>query len=238
MATWLVRLRGELFDLQELPEIFRSDELSVVEESKEYFAKSIAFDQLTTVEAVHSLAEEKIKVMSDVLIYHFIDFEPIKLDGSIIQITLEGERHTFALASAHARGRSRAKATGKASHSDGTIEPILPHDAVIARELAEKYIEVADVLHFFAGGTWLDLYKAYELIWDDVGNERNLERKHWVDKDRLSSFTGTAQSRSAIGNNARHARRKYIMPQDKIMSLNEAKSLLKKLINRWVQSKM
>ncbi|MDP9458250.1 MAG: hypothetical protein M3Q60_21300 [Actinomycetota bacterium] len=50
-----------------------------------------------------------------------------------------------------------------------------------------------------------------------------------------SRFTGTAQSREELGDEARHASEKYKPPTNP-MSLNEARAFVKSVIRAWISA--
>lgn len=52
MAKWLVRFKGERFDLEDLPSLLRSPELNITEENGFYYLQSSEFDSLTSSDEV------------------------------------------------------------------------------------------------------------------------------------------------------------------------------------------
>ena len=87
----------------------------------------------------------------------------------------------------------------------------------------------SQVFHFYSQPlSWVTLYKIYEIIRDNIREKKIIQI---LTKNELSRFTGTAQSRGQIGDDARHAAKKFIgHPQP--MTIEEANELIKKLINR------
>ena len=84
--------------------------------------------------------------------------------------------------------------------------------------------------------TWANLHKVFEIIQSDIGGQ--MYKHGWVTKKEGNRFTQTANSALAIGDAARHPvdEKKYQPPQNP-MSLSEARSLIRSLISKWVQSK-
>jgi hypothetical protein len=58
---------------------------------------------------------------------------------------------------------------------------------------------------------------------DDVNGEKEILSRNWISKPSLKRFTQMAQSREGLGNDARHASKKY-KPPAKALSLREAKA--------------
>lgn len=100
-----------------------------------------------------------------------------------------------------------------------------------------NYKPVENALYFFREGTWDNLYKVYEIIRDDTGSEQAIIKKSWGSKPELHRFTQTVQSSEALGNDARHASKRY-KPPAQPMSLSEAKSLIRGILMNWMQTKI
>ncbi|MEG4045697.1 hypothetical protein [Microcoleus sp. Pol17_C1] len=60
--------------------------------------------------------------------------------------------------------------------------------------------------------------------------------EQWITKDKISQFTHTANSQSAIGDDARHGVDKHAPPKEP-MSLYEADALIMTLLQKWLQWK-
>lgn len=81
--------------------------------------------------------------------------------------------------------------------------------------------------------TWMDLYKAVELLEQEV-SKRTLHG--WTSKNKLSRFTQTANSFEAVGDAARHGTGRVNRPRDP-MTLDEATAYVRDLVAEWLQSK-
>ena len=106
-------------------------------------------------------------------------------------------------------------------------------------EIAERDKEVDEGLHYFAYDipNWFDLVRIYEVIRDDVGGgqknygEKKIKESGWVEKTEISRFLSTAHQqrhRYARSNKGRHSNP---------MSLLEAESLIRELLEYWLRSK-
>lgn len=77
---------------------------------------------------------------------------------------------------------------------------------------------------------WRNLYRVYDLIADDVpGKESTIIANGWATRSELRVFRQTAQPE-------RHYQGKY-EPPEQPMSLNAAKSLVRRLLQEWLHSK-
>jgi len=134
-------------------------------------------------------------------------------------------------------GRSRIAVKATATRANGTEEDTQrpADDAEALVKLAERNTKVADALRFLNMGGWSNLYKAWEIVSDAAGDYRAVVRNGWAAKRDQSRFTGTAQSRRALGDEARHAsaKKKYEGPQNP-MTLKEAQDFVRSTIRAWI----
>lgn len=237
MKEWWVRLQGEQFDLQELPLLFSSPEVTVFEEEGEYYLKSTEFNSLADASYVLETATHILELINGAAILHFGNFRPVQASGSVIGIDEDGSRKGFVFVSATLTSRARVQVSATVERANGTVESCQrPTQVESWVALARQNTAIADALHFFCEHTWFNLYKVYEIVRDDVGGKREIIHNGWVTKQSLKRFTQTAQSRDALGDDARHASEKYKPPQ-KPISLSEARSLVATILENWIRSK-
>lgn len=236
MPKWLVRIKGDTFDLEDLPALLRSPELTITKENGFYYLESSEFDSLTSADEVRERGVALIKMMNGAAKLYRNNFRDISEDG-VIRIEDNGRRHQYVFSKSVLIGRAKLSAKATVTTSNGT-QVTVNQPSVIETwlGLAKKYKLVADVLHFFREDTWINLYKIYEVVRDDVRDKHTIVKNGWVSGAELSRFTRTAQSRAALGDFARHAIEKYKSPAQP-MSLAEAKSLIKGLIMNWLCAK-
>lgn len=237
MKEWWVRLQGEQFDLQELPLLFSSLEVTVFEEEGEYYLKSTEFNSLADASDVLGAANHILELINGAAILHFGNFRPVQASGSVVGIDEAGNRKRFVFVSGTITGRGRVKVSATVERVNGTVESCQrPTQVESWVALAKHNKAIADALHFFCEHTWFNLYKVYEIVADDVGGKREIIHNGWGTEQSLNRFTQTAQSRDTLGDDARHASEKYKPPQ-KPMSLPEARSLVASILENWIHSK-
>ena len=234
MPNWLVRLKGEKFDLEDFPSLLRSPEHTVIEENGSYYLKSSDFDSLSSADEVRERAIAIIDMLNGAMKLHIHDFRGVFEDGVTI-IKEDGSRHHSVYLGGSIAARVKVSATVTTSNGTQQIAP-QPSDVESWLSLAKGDKAVADALHFFRENTWISLYKVYEIIRDDVGGEEAITTNGWATKKRLKRFTRTAQSRAALGDYARHASKKYTPPAQP-MPIHEAESLIRGILLSWFRSK-
>ena len=79
--------------------------------------------------------------------------------------------------------------------------------------------------------------KVYEIVKKDAGKTNKIDRiQLWIDKDKISQFTHTSNSQSAMGDDAPHGVDRNEPPKEP-MSLSEADALIMTLLQKWLQWK-
>ena len=71
------------------------------------------------------------------------------------------------------------------------------------------------------------------MVCDAAGGMHNVVKNGWAKEPDRSRFSGTAQSRTELGDEARHASEKYKAPKDP-MTLDEARGFVGSVIRAWV----
>lgn len=66
MGKWLVRLKGDKFDLEDLTALFDSPELAVVEENGFYYLQSCKLESLTSADKVREQGVALINILNGV----------------------------------------------------------------------------------------------------------------------------------------------------------------------------
>jgi hypothetical protein len=206
-----------------------------VYEEDGYYLIADEFQQLSDSGEVLKKANKLIKALQGIAYVHLDYNEPIEVHGAL-QIDDQGNKHMFIHLSSSISVRSRVTATATV-YVDGKEVERSENPVANLLVAANKSAEVADALSFLTEPIWFNLYKVYEIIRDDLGGERMLEKKAWANKKDIKRFTQSAQSREQLGDQARHASKKY-RPADNPMFLDEAKGMVKNLVISWSTEKL
>jgi len=236
MPKWLVRLKGERFDLEDFPKLLRSPKVRVVEENGSFYLESSEFNSLTLAEEVRERGRALIKLINGVSKFNRNNFLGISED-CITRVEDDGKRHNYVFLEGSVTIRTKVSAQLTVIAADGSEKVATQPSALESLlKIAQKHNVVVDALSFYRDDTWISLYKAYEIIRDDVGGKHQIIKNGWsVDSD-ITRFTQTAQSRAALGDSARHASKKYKLPAQPT-TLLEARTLIKTILSRWISSK-
>ncbi|MEP6514745.1 hypothetical protein [Microcoleus vaginatus] len=230
---WLVLLEDvEKSDFDNLSNLLRSsDEFSVITENSKYYLTSSRWESLTNVSDVYWEATKPLRDISAVARIKFTDFPLLKPD-MIYEVDEEGKRHGRRALSATINVGSSCSVSIQLEGGQDII-PILEFDSWM--KLAEEdeivknvFRQITDFEH-----NWINLYKVYEIVHKDAGKKKI---EQWITKDKISQFTHTANSQSAIGDDARHGVDKHAPPKEP-MSLYEADALIMTLLQKWLEWK-
>jgi len=235
MTEWLVRLKGHEFDLEELSDHFTSAELNVTKDHDgHYYLRSSDFDQMSDPGAVRKRASRLIELMNGATKLHAGEsYRPVEFDV-VARVDDDGKGYHHITLSVTVEGRSRMTATPSVGETGGTANtPQPPSEAESLVDLADHNEKVADALRFHERGDWVNLYKAWEVVCDAAGNMHQVVRNGWAAEPDRGRFTGTAQSREELGDEARHASEKYRAPKNP-MTLEEARAFVQAVIRAWV----
>jgi len=239
---WLVRLSGSPGDLEDLATSFTSDDRRVFKESDLFYLTSSDYLPEMDANEVRQRALEHIQMMNGSAILQFLNNRQVKIDDVISQ-NQDGTRiHYMTIVaetvSARARGTLSAVSNGS--------ERIVPSTPTMAAwvSLAAQDGAIQKALRILGESVhdWVDLYKLYEVVEEDVGGsekdgQKKIIRNGWANKEKIELFKHTANCTKAIGDASRHGHSRWEQP-DKPMTIAEAKSLIFPLLVQWMDSKI
>jgi hypothetical protein len=229
---WLVLLDVKKSDFDNLSNLLRSsDEFSLMAENGEYYLTSSRWESLTNHSAVYLEATKPLQDISAIARIHFTRFPLLKPD-IICEVDEEGKRKRWVALSATINVGSSCSVSIQLEGGQDIIRNL---EFESWRKLAEEdeivknvFRQITDFEH-----NWINLYKVYEIVNKDA---RKKKIEQWITKDKISQFTRTANSQSAIGDDARHGVDKHAPPKEP-MSLSEADALIMNLLQQWLEWK-
>ena len=125
---------------------------------------------------------------------------------------------------------------GKINESEENYESYLP--------CILKNQQIQRALHFNRNPNWINLYKIYEIIEDDVGNKSIIENKNWAKAGEIDLFRCTAHTVQGAGDEARHAvtgkindHCKKVLSSNEPMEISYAKTFVKNILIKWIDFK-
>lgn len=235
--NWKVRLTGESFDLEELAKVLISSNLAILKDGEDYYLKSLSFDNTDNVEAIRAKAGEIVTLINGSIMLALDARKPIEV-SHIVRVKDNGTREFFVQVSDSVTLRESLGIS--VQHQDGTVEEFHPGDPIPSWILlAQGNDNIRKMLNYLAKGidNWVRLYHIYEIVRDDLGSEPGMVTKGYATRKALERFRRTANSPSAAGEMARHAIEPRQTPPNP-MSLSEAKSFIKGIVQAWINDKI
>lgn len=231
---WKVRLDGAESGLQDLEESF-DDDPKIVAEDDHYYIRSQEFEDLNDSDEIRKTATNFVRYIRnfgkrDSL--HVSDLE----SSHVVEEREDGTVHTYVRAETATIGIAATAARGVTEGENGKEEVFLPADRTEEwTQLAlqdEKVGNLANLLD--RGDDWVNLYRIYEFIQDNIKSEKNTVDQDWWSESEKDRFKQTANSRDAIGDDARHANDRIPAPTNP-MTQAEAKRQIDTLVDHWLQ---
>jgi hypothetical protein len=233
MKEWLIKLKGERSDLEDLPSLLATSDLRVTQEGEAFYLKAPELNRLDSEHEVIPRAKDLLSIVSAAASLHFQSFTVLEI-SDLIMIDENGIRHEHMYLAPAAGLRHKWLGTTKDDDSLVPANRSLNVDYLV--RLSVQFKVVADSLQFFREDSWVSLFKVYEIIRDELGGDRKLTQTKWTTKATLSRFTHTAQSEDILGAEARHASKKYGTPKVP-MSKFEAHYFIRELLLSWIRTK-
>ncbi len=221
---WKAQLQGHSFDLDTLADLFGEGDPLIVKEGAVAYLSSSAFDPLTTLEQVEECAERLLDIANALGRLESDSYQPVTLTGSFNSKAGGGTIHVVI--------------TDTIGVRDQLLAPVSPRSLELKRVAFDgtntRVAAAMRVLGSRAQLSWTELYKVLELIRKDVGGQKRLEGKTWVDKAKLSRFTHTANWLDAVS--ARHARGLRPAPEHP-WTILEGRAFISALARGWLNEK-
>jgi hypothetical protein len=241
---WSVALRGEEQSLRELEMHFAQPDLHVArEDDGAVFLTSTEFDSIADgdTDAIRRRAGELLAVACGSLALEFGSFTPPYIEG-VFHTDESGTKHHYARVSAKFRLHADVNARVERVRDDGRIEVVElvappPQTSAWARG-ARSDEDVEDVLAILGRGEvrWHDLYHVFEVVQAETGSA--MFDRGWTTRAEADRFTQTANSRLALGREARHGHKKVPVPKHGAMKFSDANKFVLRLVRAWLDWKI
>jgi len=230
---WEVQLTGDPTDLQTLADTFTGGEIQVAQCGKEYVLRASQFELLDSAASVRESAIELVTALSGSARLVLCAREAIGVGAAVSRVRPNGKRESITVLVGQAVSHERAlpitvvhgTQTRRPADPISKWLPLATQDPVVAKALR---LRNADDLE------WVDLYRVYEVIKNDVG--RLMEQLGWASRNELERFARTANSVAAAGDKARHGIERTDPPREP-MSLSHARELIDRIMRSWLEWK-
>ncbi len=217
MATeWQVRLEGNAADLARLASV-TSPRFEVRKRPDGYVLLSSSFSGTSA--DVKEAADRLLGALGAVLKLHD-ESADLPTTGSVLQVSDGGAKSTTVFP-------PLARLVLRAYAPDVLINGIRQPDTAFEADIdaAITHPDARRAADFLSAGTWVELYKAYEVLREAVGGDEGLKSRGWASSALISRFRHTANymERHAAG----------IAAPASPLSLSEGRQLMRTLLRAW-----
>ena len=231
---WKVRLTGDERGLEELSESF-SEDPEVFEDENNFFLWSSNFEDLEEVSEVKDIAERIVLNIRNLGLKDSLRTEYLHT-AHIHEIKDDGTEHVTVIAEVEPV-KVRANPVSITT-TDQTGNKEVYHPADRTYELTKLALEDEKVQELVGlldkGNNWVNLYRIYEFIQAHISGDENIVERGWWSSNEKDRFKRTANSRDAIGDNARHGQERIPAPENTMIH-SDAKGLVDNLIDNWLE---
>jgi hypothetical protein len=237
---WWATLEGEDSYLRDLVEFFHDPDLRVIAESGAYYLGSARFAQLDDPKLVR---EEAVRLAAIAAGSASLELGPFRAPRvtRIVHIDADGHRQPHnAPISFEQPFRRAIQGPMEVTRPDGTVELVegvpasrLPDYAGLA--IADLVVEDALAILAREDLRWPDLYHVYELVQHSAGGKQAMISAGWTTDPEVKLFKRTANSRNALGRDARHG---HDDPKNQFEALSpdEARKFVVKIVAAWLDT--
>lgn len=233
MREILYELQGEKEDFKFLTSFLITGDWTITEREGKSFLKTSISKTIGEVSVIRDIGLNFLEKLNGAAKLIYLGFQKIEI--SSIYFQKEGVEEHIILIDVKIKHREGKMPVPILSKYEGN-ESELPIQTILEYYLmkANNNQSVKDALHFFNDVTWFNLYKVFEIIRDDVGGPNKIEKLY--EKKWIKTFTQAAQSRELLGDNARHAAKKYKVP-DTELSIYDAHKIIRGIFHNWILEK-
>jgi len=244
-ANWLVHITGHEYDLLDLSEIFQSPTLWVRHDNtlNKFCFSSSRLDVYPLEDFknknVRQHVEDLINVINAIAILKVADFQRVKFDG--LTYLSNNPLNTNFVFPESIESTYRVYAPTIDDGVSQAKENFLKEIERIVN-LADYDVDIAKAFLLYGklNHSWRNLYLVLETVEDAVGGESDLLKQTWLTnisgmKEAIKLFKKTANSYAALGVESRHANNP--LPETP-MTIDEARTVIRTLLNEWVKTKL
>jgi len=226
---WYVVIIGDNFDLEDLSKSLNSPEYYITKKGEDYILKSTHFNSLEDVDDVRNKANEILSLINGSA-WLVIEMRKPLEEVRVCRVNDDGKTECSVVFSDSARARDRVK--GGLITKDGEVQETYQADPIQKCIFTAKDdVNVYKVLQLLGDHpkNLVNLYRILEVVAKDVGGIPKIVEKGWATNRAIKRFKRTANYVT------RHGIETELLKNH--MTPSEAESLIKTIINSWIQSK-
>ena len=240
MGYWECKVAGPEPELKQLAQSLRTERLSVSRRGEGFYVRSSCLGEDPDVKSFRDAADRIVDCLSGAARLLLGATESIRLVG-FAEIDGGGKvgRQIAIAVVGHIKIRGYS-ATVRMTDSNGNVVEYRPADAAIdwvqSAMSNEAVFNVLKIMSPKNEMDWVNLYRIYEIVVNDVKGLGEIVRREWATKKAINRFKRTANHPDAVGLHARHGFLKEA-PPERPMLLSEARALVETIVHGWLRER-
>lgn len=234
-GVW-VSLSGDPMDLEQVANLFsQSLNPEICREGDTFFLSEAGLSSLPGDVEKRDRAVEVVELINGAAQLYWTNHRNLSVGGRVVTIGNDGSRSESIVVVAQPV-IARAWLSGTAVVIGGGVSTPAPAPTPQRWvEAAFQDDDVAAALRILADpdAAWGRLYHVFDLVQTDVGSGIH----KWATQAECKRFTHTANSRLALGDEARHGHTKF-QPPSNPMTLGEARQLIRTIVTGWLEARV
>ena len=235
--TWELEIAGDPWVLEQLSQALQSDDIKLLSSNATFSLVGRVFDGIADERDARSIAEEKLSRLSGIAMLTLQLRSPLQIT-SVTHIDDSGHAKSYITTVHVATIETHMSCVVTDAQGNVISRDPSPESLATSFNLAGLDKSVDKVLRLLGDGdlSWVNLYRLYEIVRDDVGGEKAIASRGWCQPDDLKLFRWTANHPEASGDSARHGSIRQD-PPEKPMELAQAQTLIRTMVQKWLQEK-
>jgi len=234
-VTWRVRLIGDPFDLDMVLRLFPTGPVRISRDVEgATYLSADALEGLRNASAVHDAAEGPAVMINGAAWSVDPSFRFVQRDSGVDNDEYPDRKYAIVNETITVRDQ----ATVILTNSDGVVVEQVggvtggEGTALLGRANSDKAL--AEALRILGSGPadWVRLYKVFEVLREDAGDETQLCKRTGVTRAEMKAFTASANRPDVSGDDARHGHLPGGPPR-RTMTLAEGRALVQRLVQHW-----
>ena len=228
---WRVELQGAKFDLARLAKAFDTGDPRVVRDGDRYLLEASEFAEAPDHGALLTRAVQLLTMLNGLAVLESETHRAVATTGKIIgpdkqvQVLLAGTAHI----------RTEVYPATITVDGQAQQQPAPPISRA-ARTSAAGNADAEAVIRLLGGPLdWVNLYRILDHLRHALGGISGIVEAGYATEADLKKFKHTANSYAAIGDSARHGADGSKPPADP-MTFEEARTLIRSIVRRWLAS--
>ncbi len=236
---WQVQITGDQIDLERLAESLSSNDPRILKYRGAYFIESNRFARVSEPEKIKSITTEILEVLTGVVRLSSLGGKTPLQVANVDCVLPNGQRVLYLEFHETLHISTSMNVEVETANGEKIVVTEPPSKISPWTTLGLTNTNVAKAFRLLGKEkhTWVNLYRIYEVIEEDVGSMEKIVKCGWATKTSIKRFKHTANSPGAAGDASRHGKESTTPPSNP-MDINEGRALIEIIFHGWLHAKV